>query len=215
MTAQTGIEPEQDSGRWYLLMDPHWTPEEADEAPPIEAVAGAWPVEEDDEVGLFQPNPDYQPVDETLPTDPVDALLRELAEGSGEPEHVRALLRQSLVFQAMNGDGRPLVMSAPDDAPCVVLATSAPHAERVPAPAWRRVDYAGFVEELEDGIDVLVNPDGPAAVRLTGTFIREGAEADEEFLAEHTPSDGDSRLYVLPWTAGPADTDTDTVPGRS
>ncbi|GAA4531731.1 type VII secretion system-associated protein [Amycolatopsis samaneae] len=202
MTAQTGTEPEQDSGRWYLLMDPHWTPEDEGEAPPIEAVAGAWPVEENDEVGLFQPNPDYRPTDETLPTDPVDALLRDLAEGNGEPEHARALLRQSLVFQAMNGDGRPLVMPAPDDTLCVVLATAAPHAERVPAPVWRRVDYAGFVEELADGVDVLVNPEGPAAVRLTGTFVREGAEADEAFLAEHTPSDGDSSLYVMPWNSG-------------
>ncbi|GAA1991476.1 type VII secretion system-associated protein [Amycolatopsis minnesotensis] len=201
MTAQTDTGSEQDSGHWYLLMDPHWTPAEEDEPPPIEAVAGAWPVEEDDEVGVFQPNPDYQPVDETLPTDPVDALLRELAEGDAEPEHVRALLRQSLVFQAMNGDGRPLVIPAPDDAPCVVVATAAPHVARVFAPAWRRVDYAGFVDELPDGIDVLLNPEGPAAARLTGTFVREDAEADERFLAEYEPGD-DSKLYVMPWNAG-------------
>ncbi|PKW00240.1 hypothetical protein ATK30_0335 [Amycolatopsis echigonensis] len=208
MNAQTGTA--QDRERWYLLLDPHWTPVEEDGTPPIEAVAGAWPVGADREVGLFQPNLDFAPVDANLPTDPIDAVLRELAEGRGEPEQVQVLLRECLVFQAMNGDGRPLVMDAPDGLPCVVLATAAPHLARIDSPAWRRVDLADLVERLGRGIDVLFNPDGPAAVRLAGDFVRAGLTMSDEEAAVYEPFTGtEGGLYVLPWDgdAGPVGPD--------
>lgn len=74
----------------------------------------------------------------------------------------------------MNGDGRPLVVSAPDDERCVVVATGEPHREPVPAPGWRLLDLAELARVAGDG-DVLVNPGGPAPARLAAAFLHETA----------------------------------------
>lgn len=139
-----------------LLIDPEWL----DGEPPFEAVVGVWAD------GRFSSNPEYRPRFPESPSDPVDAVLRLAATGEAGAAQLRAVLRESTFELAMNGDGRPLVVGS-----CVIVATSAPHRERVPAPGWRTIGF----EDLAGEHDVLVNPGGPAPARLAATFFLETA----------------------------------------
>ncbi|MEW2592588.1 type VII secretion system-associated protein [Micromonospora aurantiaca] len=159
---------------FVFLLDPEWPAGEDDE-PPFEAVLGVWQVGEDGEVGDFRGNPDYRRHFPDSPADPLDALLRMVAAaGAVRPAHLRAVLRASPLHLAVNGDGRPLVVHAPDDERCVVVATGEPHREPVPAPGWRLLDLAELAAVAGDR-DVLVNPGGPAPARLAAAFLRETA----------------------------------------
>lgn len=183
-TTATGKRTDGPLENWLLLMDPAWRPARENDAPPLDAVVGLWPVEVDGKVGKFRANPDYRPSDENSPSDPLDAVLRLVLRGKGKAEQIQVMLRDTLLDVAMNGDGRPLVMKSPDDVPCVVVASGEPHRVRVPAPDWRRTDLDGLVALLADGVDVLFNPGGVASVRLTGDFIRETTLLDDAEVAE-------------------------------
>src|SRR5262245_43196743 len=82
---------------WMLLMDPAWQPQRENEPPPIEAVVGLWPVEEEGKVGKFRPNPDYVPSDEDSPSDPLDAVLRLVLRGQATTGHIQAMLRDTFL----------------------------------------------------------------------------------------------------------------------
>lgn len=186
---------------WFLLMDPAWQPASENEAPPIESVVGLWPVEGEGKVGKFRANLDYVPSDENSPSDPLDAVLRLVLQGDATAEHIQLMLRDTLFDIAMNGDDRPLITKSPDDVRCVVVATSEPHRQRTASPDWRRIELVDLVELLEDEVDVLFNPGGPAAVRLTGDFMREtmllGYEQVAELYGNHKQDL--SGLRVVPW----------------
>jgi hypothetical protein len=200
-----GAEAEAPSQNWFLLMDPAWAPQAEGETPPIEAVVGLWPVEENGKLGKFRPNPEHVPFDEDTPTDPVDAVLRLVLQGRAEAEHIQLMLRDSLFDLAMNGDGRPLVTKSPDDVPCLVIATGEGHRRRISSPDWRRIDLDELVVELADGVDVLFNPGGPASVRLTGDFMRETVMMPQERAAElYETYQQTTGLRVVPWNAGTA-----------
>nr|WP_067494858.1 type VII secretion system-associated protein [Actinoplanes sp. TFC3] len=190
--------PEEDS--FFLLMDPEWLPEHEGDTPPFESVVGLWPLAGDGSVGRFRSNPQYRPVNENSPSDPVDALLRLTVRGDAGMEQLQLVLRDSLVDQAMNGDGRPLIGKSPDGVPCVVIATSTPHRERIASPDWRRADLDEVVAALPDQVDVLLNPGGPATVRLTGDFIRAtAAMKDDELTAARTSFRSEGDISVEPW----------------
>ena len=157
---------------FLFLLDPEWPADDDD--PPFEAVVGVWQVGEDGEVGEFRSNPDYRPSFPDSPTDPVDALLRLIAAGAAQPAHLRAVLRAGTLHLAVNGDGRPLVVPAPDDERCVVVATGEAHRTRVPSPGWRQVDLAELAAVAGDR-DALVNAGGAAPARLAAAFLRETA----------------------------------------
>ncbi|EME51780.1 hypothetical protein H074_36394 [Amycolatopsis decaplanina DSM 44594] len=186
---------------WFLLMDPAWRPASENDPPPIEAVVGLWPVEEEGKLGKFRANPDYTPTDENSPSDPLDAVLRLVLQGRAESEHIQLMLRDTLFDIAMNGDGNPLITKSPDDLLCVIVATGEPHRQRLASPDWRRIDLGELVELLADEIDVLFNPAGPAAVRLSGEFIRETLELDDDQVAAlYAKSNQDaSGLRVVMW----------------
>lgn len=167
---------------WFLLVDPGWSPESEDTAPPIEAVVGLWPVEEG-RFGKFRPNPEYVPADPESPSDPLDAVLRLVLQERAEVEHIRLVLRDSLFDLVVTDDGRPRVIPAPDGRPCVVVATGEPHRRRLGARLWQRVDLAELIELLDDGVDVLFNPAGAASIRLTGDFLRETENLGDEHFA--------------------------------
>lgn len=188
---------------YLLLMDPEWEPEGGRREPPIEAVVGLWPVRDDGSIGRFRSNPEYFPRTPGSPTDPVDALLRLVAREEAEIEQVQLVLRDSLVDVAMNGDGRPLIVHSPDDVPCVVVVTAAEHQSRVGAPMWQRVELDELVLMLADGIDVFLNPYGPAPVRLTGDFMRETMLLSDDEVAEATARfrPGEA-VAVIPWEVG-------------
>ncbi|WP_306750437.1 type VII secretion system-associated protein [Saccharothrix yanglingensis] len=198
------MEADADVENWFLLMDPSWEPQTEDEAPPLEAVVGLWPVKPDGGLGPFRTNPGYLPSNPDSPADPMDAMLRLVISGDAEVEQFQLLMRDSLFDIAMNGDDRPLVMRSPDDVPCVVIATSEVHRLRVSSPDWRRIDLVELVNMLADDVDVLFNPGGPASVRLVGDFMRRAlALSDEEVGATYQRFHGGQSLEVLPWEVPP------------
>ncbi|AGZ38784.1 hypothetical protein AFR_02475 [Actinoplanes friuliensis DSM 7358] len=153
----------------FLLLDPEWQPDDSTATPPFEAVIGLWPRQADGSVGPFRSNPEYVPRYENSPSDPVDALLRLALRGDAELEDLQAVLRDTVVDLALNGDGRPLIQDS-----CVVVTTSALHRSRVSAPDWRQAGLTDVLAVLADW-DLLINPGGPAPVRLAGAFVRETA----------------------------------------
>jgi hypothetical protein len=185
---------------WFLLMDPAWRAGNENEAPPVDAVVGLWPVEESGELGKFRSNPGYRPADASSPTDPLDAVLRLAMLGRAEPAHIQLMLRDTLFDLAVGIDGRPLVTKSPDDVACVVVATGEPHRARVVSPGWWRVGIADLVKRLGGDVDVLFNPGGPSSIRLTGDFMRETASMDDadvsRIYAEHHVA---KDLQVIPW----------------
>jgi hypothetical protein len=194
---------DQPEESYFLLMDPEWERREGDETPPMRAVVGLWPMHADGSMGRFRSNPEYVPLRPESPTDPIDALLRLAMRGDARMEQVQLVLRDTLIDLAMNGDGRPLVVRSPDDVPCVVIATSGQHQQRVFAPEWHRIELETLVERLADGIDVMINPNGPAPVRLTGGFLRHTAQLSEEQVAELQEVFRDSEgVTVVPWEMG-------------
>ncbi|MGW4127750.1 type VII secretion system-associated protein [Amycolatopsis japonica] len=202
---------------WFLLMDPAWRPVAENDPPPIEAVVGLWPMEEEGKLGKFRANPDYVPTDENSPSDPLDAVLRLVLQERAEAEHIQLILRDTLVDIAMHGDGNPLITKSPDDILCVVVATGEPHRRRLVAPDWSRIDLGELVELLADGVDVLFNPGGPASVRLTGDFMRETLEMDEEQVAGlYAKSNKDvSGLRVVMWEPTAEDAAPESGPDAS
>lgn len=198
---------------WFLLMDPAWSPASENEPPPIEAVVGLWPVEDEGKIGKFRANPEYTPTDENSPSDPLDAVLRLVLQGRAEAAHIQLMLRDTLFDIAMNGDGNPLITKSPDDIPCVVVATGEPHRRRIASPDWQRIDLGELTELLADEVDVLFNPGGPAAVRLTGGFMRESLEMGDEQVAELYASINQdaSGLRVVPWEPG-VEVETEATP---
>ncbi|XVS67731.1 type VII secretion system-associated protein [Actinosynnema sp. CA-299493] len=199
------MEDDSDVENWFLMMDPTWEPESEDEAPPLEAVVGLWPVLPDGGVGPFRANPSYVPSDPDSPADPLDAVLRMLIRGEAEAEQLQLMLRDSLFDIAMNGDERPLILRSPDDVPCVVIATAEVHRRRVSSPEWRRIDLTELVTLLADDVDVLFNPGGPASARLIGDFMRRALTLPEEQVNAAYERFREGRtLEVLPWDVPPA-----------
>lgn len=168
---------------YVLLLDPAWSPDDGGE-PPVEAVAGLWPMSEDGTLGRFRSNPDYRPTDPDAPTDPIDGALRDLAYQRSSVERLQVMLRDSLVELALNGDDRPLLVRSPDDVMCAVVVSAEPHRQRVAAPRWARVTIEEVAELLTGGTDLLVNPDGPAAMRLTADFVRRAAALTERDVTD-------------------------------
>lgn len=203
------MQPSSRDEHYFLLMDPDVEVDPLAEVPPIEAVMGAWPLGADGTVGPFRSNPDYRPSSPMAAADPLDALLRLAGRGEAAAEQLQLTLRDMLFDIALNGDGRPLVVRSPDDAPCLAVATSGMQQELAPAPAWQRIDLVTLVSMLPDETDVLFNAGGPMPFLLTGDFIRatlvmsddEIAAARRETLAR-TPPEG---LALQPWVVGDPD----------
>lgn len=187
-----------DSSRdgWFLLMGPTWQGgPPGDGPPPTECVVGGWPLGETGEPGLFRANPGYVPPDPSAPTDPVDAVLRLLVARQADPERLRWPLRGAEFQLALDACGEPIVMRVPGAGAFVMIATAEAHRLRVRADAWRQVDLVALAAVVGDGVDVLINPGGPAAARVVNAFIRDAASVDDEDVFD---VDDDS-LLVVPW----------------
>jgi hypothetical protein len=117
-------------------------------------------------------------------SNPPAAALRLVLRGSADIDQIQLMLWDCTFDIAMNGDGRPLIIKSPDDPSCVVLTTAEQHRLQVSSPEWRRIDLDELVVVLSDRADVLINPESPAAVRLTGDFMRETSLLGDEELAE-------------------------------
>ncbi|MGW1742479.1 type VII secretion system-associated protein [Nocardia sp. NPDC001965] len=159
------------SGDWVVLVDPRWSGAEADRLPPAEPMLGGWSLHPDGIAGPFEPNPDYLPADDSLPTDPVDAVLRLAADGRGDGDDIVAALRAAVVESACDVEGRPLIASAPDDVPCVVVASAAVHRRRV-AGRWLPVVGAVLPDIVPARVHILINPGSPARCRVSTAALR-------------------------------------------
>jgi hypothetical protein len=160
---------DDDTGRYVLLADRQWRSAEGGE-PALDAVVGLWPLHPDGSVGRFRTNPDYTPDAPELPVDPLDAVLRRLGRGEVSSDRLRVLLHETLVDLALDEDGEPLLTASPDAVTCVMVATGGLHAERIGAPRMIRLGVEQVAALLPEDADVLVNPGGPAPVRLARDF---------------------------------------------
>ncbi|WP_460695854.1 type VII secretion system-associated protein [Nocardia thraciensis] len=158
---------------WFLLLDPEWQANHSGSMPPGEAIIGGWMVDDAENTGPFQPNPDYVPRDASTPTDPTDALLRLIAGGEPLGEQLVTTLRDSVVQIACNRENQPVVDSAPDGVPCVLVTTAGIHQQRLSADRWWPVVGGKLTDIVPTGADILLNPGGPAQFRLvTGALHR-------------------------------------------
>ncbi|MET0189737.1 MAG: type VII secretion system-associated protein [Pseudonocardia sediminis] len=179
MTEPDGASPEVDPGDYpelLLLIDPNWeaTPEQPE--PVLRVVVGAWVVHPDGSSGPFEPNPVYEPTTPGSPTDPVDAVLQLLARRDSSVEALQSVLHDTVLGVALEADGSAVVTPAPDGVASVVVATSPTHRRRMDVPGWRDVSVSELAAALPaDGVDVLLNPGGPASMRVLADVVREAA----------------------------------------
>ena len=160
-------------GDWLVLVDPRWQETAPEVMPPSEVILGGWLVGKDGVAGLFEPNPHYFPTDETLPTDPIDALLRRSADGDDvDGEEIIAALRNAVVEIGCDNQNEPLIGPAPDGALCVPVATAALHKHRVEAARWWPAQCTALATIVPAGADILLNPGSPAQFRsLTHSLL--------------------------------------------
>ncbi|ASO18681.1 hypothetical protein FHR81_000942 [Actinoalloteichus hoggarensis] len=178
MTDHPPQDADQGRQNWVMLPSRDWRHREG-ETPPPEAIVGAWPLDATGGVGLFEPNPGYRPAGPQVPTDPADAAIRLALGGDVEASgQIVGLLWAAVLETPVSEDGRPLVTSSPDHVPCVVVATAAVNRARIEAPSWRRVSAAELADLLPEATDLLINPGGPAAMRLLAEVFREGPPRD-------------------------------------
>lgn len=168
----------------FLLIDPGRQPGGDGAVPDGSAVVGTWPVGPDGELGAFRANPDYRPRDEDGTTDALDALFRMAVAGAAVAEHIQLVLRDAVLYVALDDEDRPVVVPSPDDLPCLVVATSERYREQTDAAGWAEADLMELVTLLPDEIDVLFNPFGPVSFRLAGDFIRDTVLLSDDEIAE-------------------------------
>ncbi|WP_280249402.1 type VII secretion system-associated protein [Nocardia abscessus] len=157
---------------WLLLLAPGWKPATPWSEPPTEAVVGGWMMDEDGKAGPFQPNPEYLPGDDETPTDPTDALLRSIAAGKPVGEELVELIRDSVVEILCDEQDQPIVDTAPDGVPCVLVATAEAQKVDVGSGHWWPVLGSELPAVIPSGADVLFNPGGPAPFRLVAESLR-------------------------------------------
>ncbi|MFQ6393922.1 type VII secretion system-associated protein [Nocardia sp. KC 131] len=157
---------------WVALVDPRWQPTDPSEVPPPSMIVGAWLLEED-AAGLFQPNPEYVP-DDNSPSDPLDAVLRQIADGADAGGEVVPLLRKSMVEVGCDEHDQPLLGFAPDGVACVVVVTAAAHKRGIDVERWNAIPGGLLPQICPAGADIMLNPSGSAAFRLrTEALTRE------------------------------------------
>ncbi|MDA3627773.1 type VII secretion system-associated protein [Saccharopolyspora oryzae] len=166
--------PGSDRDDWAVLLDPAWQPRFDGDQPPPHAIAGGWPLATDGSRGRFEPNPDFAPADPANPTDPVDAVLRLIAEGRTKVDELIPAVRDAVLEIALSADGYPLVGPAPDDVPCVAVVTAPLHRKDMDSvELWGSLTAEGLLELLPPDTDILLNPEGPAPVRLAASALRD------------------------------------------
>jgi hypothetical protein len=160
---------------WAVLIDPEWRPRFPDEQPPTEAMVGGWLLDEQGNPGRFQPNPNFVPATDASPTDPIDAVIRLVNRGEVGVDALVPTVRDAMLEVAVSPEGHLLIGPAPDGAPCVGVATAAVHRERAGGEHWAQVTADQLLEVLPADTDILLNPGGPAAMRLFASALRDAA----------------------------------------
>ncbi|MFR9774081.1 type VII secretion system-associated protein [Nocardia sp. SC052] len=154
-----------ESAGWIALTDPRLQPADSSEPTPPEAIVGGWVLNEDGSPGLFEPNPSYMPADGS-PSDPVDAVLRLVAAGADAAGEIVPAIHGALVEIGCDDDDQPLIGRDPDGVACVVVVTAAVHKYGLDVERWALVPGALLPNIVPPGVDIMLNPAGPAAMRL-------------------------------------------------
>nr|WP_157106701.1 type VII secretion system-associated protein [Nocardia arthritidis] len=171
---------------WVVFVDSGWHETSPEAMPPPELILGGWMIREDGIPGPFEPNPNYVPTDEALPTDPIDAALRRAADGDNVTgEEIIAALRDAVVEIGCDNRNEPLVGRAPDGAQCVVVATAAIHKHRFEADRWWPVLGAALSDIVPDGADILINPGSPTRFLLLTRSLLDSSACGEPSRAGH------------------------------
>ncbi len=157
---------------WFVLLDPTWQTENPSGDPPVEAIVGGWRLDKNGSLGPFQSNPRYIPRNDSTPTDPIDALLRLIANGDDCSDQIIPTLRNTVVQLACDSQDQLCIAPAPDDVTCALVVTAEVHKQRLNVPHWWAILGAQLPEVIPVGIDVLFNPGGEHQFRLTTEAIR-------------------------------------------
>lgn len=126
----------------------------------------------------FQANSDYEPSQPGSPTDPVDAALQLLVRGEADSDALFSVVRESVFAIALDGDGEPVVAPSPDGVPSLLVSTAPAQRSHVVADGWREEVPARELSALLElyRVDLLLNPGGPASVRLVASAFAEGLD---------------------------------------
>jgi hypothetical protein len=177
----TPTEPDPSTGTDLLvLIDPGAEADEDGTVAP-EHVIGGWEVDADGITGRFVPNAAHVPSDPDVPSDPADAALRGLTTGDTDADDLFTALADIDLLIGHDGDGDVAVVPATDRAPYILAVTAPRHcgpAEATvdpPVAEWRLCTVAELADALPEGIDVLLNPEGPAPAHLTAVAVRDAA----------------------------------------
>ncbi|ANY07698.1 type VII secretion system-associated protein [Pseudonocardia sp. HH130630-07] len=161
-----------------VLLDPAAEPDD-DGSVADEHIIGGWEVDADGATGRFLPNPEHVPSGPDVPSDPVDAVLRGMARSETDGEELLAALGDLDLAIGHDETGSVVVAPGPDGVHCVLAATALRHCGPAAAAAdptvdeWRFCSVGELVEVLPtQGIDVLLNPLGPAPMRITAADLR-------------------------------------------
>lgn len=159
-------------GDWLALVDPNWRETAPEVLPPPEVILGGWRVGQDGAPGPFEPNPTYLPTDDSLPTDPIDAVLRRIAQGDNiSGEDLLDVVRDAIVEICCDANDDPLTVPAPDGVPCVIVATAPLHKRRVGTGRWWPVLGRALPDLIPTAVDILLNPGSPTQFRLRTSSI--------------------------------------------
>ncbi|WP_067885431.1 type VII secretion system-associated protein [Actinomadura chibensis] len=169
-------------GSWLHEIDPFFG--SGEDVPPY-GIVGAWRIDEAGEItGRFRKNPGYRPSPRVLgfpePADALDAAVQLVVAGYGADDQAVALLLSSEVLVATQPEGADdsLWVHEIDGIEGIFVFTSQ---ERLPSEplleggSWRTATGSELASSAPDGVDIVVNINGPARWKVPAQRLRAAA----------------------------------------
>lgn len=100
-------------------------------------------------------------------------MIRLINRGEISDDELIPTVLDAMLEVAVAESGHLLIGPVPDGAPCVGVATAAVHRERAGAEHWEPVTAEQLVAALPENTDILLNPGGPASLRLFAQAVRD------------------------------------------
>ncbi|MEV3961348.1 type VII secretion system-associated protein [Nocardia sp. NPDC050193] len=161
---------------WFVLLDPTWD-EKSSPATSRERIVGWWHIGGRGELGPFLPNPAYIPADASVPSDPLDALLRSAGPRGDFGDELIAMVEHTVVEVGCTDHDEPVVVRDPDGMDCLVVVTAAVQKKNLAIPRWLPIVGSDLPRFVPPRTDILFNPGGIAAFRLRADSLRGGSSA--------------------------------------
>lgn len=197
---------------WLYLIDPTW----ADEGPPPEwAVVGQWRSDAEGEIVEWQDNEDYRPspsaMDWPEPADEVDAAIQLATTGYGPADDVTKALAKAEVAVLVTADGTPVLASAPDSTPVVLVYSSPKYLHLAGRLAFETTRVPDFLDRIPEGHSMCINSSGPVSMVMTtdglAGIMEAAQEAPEREGEQSVPAPGSVTESVWPQTTSGSDVD--------